>query len=293
MQFKTIKEALQVATNYLKEKGISNPILNAELLLADILNLKRTEVYLYLEKSLTFKESILFKKYIKKRGENLPLQYILGKCEFRELEFIVNENVLIPRPETEILVETALTKALPLTTEYSFSPVIVDLGTGCGNIALSLAKELPPAQIYATDISLQALEVAFQNAKRHHLNGKIIFSQGDLFAPLEKLNLKNKVDILISNPPYIPTEELEKLPREVRKFEPQLALDGGEKGLDFYERIIKEAPSFLKERGFLILEIGLNQAPLVNNLIKAEKRFSQAEIIKDYTGRERIICAQT
>jgi release factor glutamine methyltransferase len=169
------------------------------------------------------------------------------------------------------------------------STTIIDLGTGCGNIAISLSKNIPQSQIYALDISREALKVAQENAQGHNLNGKIIFLEGDLFSPFRKL--KKKVDIIVSNPPYIAGDDFEKLPPEVN-FEPRLALEGGEEGLDFYKRIIPQAPHYLKRGGVLALEIGINQASQVRNLIRARKEFSVPKILKDYRGIKRIILAR-
>jgi release factor glutamine methyltransferase len=278
-----VKEGLDWAVGSLKD--IENPRGNAEILLEEILNLEKTELYLNSEEFLPQKKFPLFKKFVERRAQHFPLQYILGKSDFMGLEFMVNEKVMIPRPETEILVEKILEEVHQRASGYQ-PLTIVDLGTGCGNIAIGLAKNIPRCRVYALDISREALKVARKNARRHNLNGEIIFLEGDLFNPFRRL--KREADIIVSNPPYIASDDFERLPPEV-KFEPRLALDGGEGGLDFYERIITRAPRCLKKGGFLALEIGINQASQICNLIRTRKEFSDPEVIKDYGGIKRII----
>ncbi|PIU51792.1 peptide chain release factor N(5)-glutamine methyltransferase, partial [Candidatus Desantisbacteria bacterium CG07_land_8_20_14_0_80_39_15] len=176
--------------------------------------------------------------------------------------------------------------------KYVDSPLIVDIGTGCGNIAIALAKSIPCFRIYATDISSEALELARENAKKNAVSKeRISFLQGDLFKPLNDLNLFNKIDILVSNPPYIPSGEIENLPSEVL-FEPRIAIDGEFDGLGFYRKIINESPLYLKNGGYLFLEIGFNQADEVKRLISKNSNFTKPDVVLDYMGIDRIIFTQ-
>ncbi len=281
----TIEEGLDWAIGSLKD--IENPRRNAEILLEEILGLEKAEFYSRGEESFPQKKLSLFRKLIKRRSRNFPLQYILGKAAFMGLEFVVDESTLIPRPETEILVEKILEEAdKTLSLKRSSPIVIIDLGTGCGNIAIALAKNIPCSQIYALDISREALKVARGNSCRHGLAGSITFLEGDLFRPLGKI--KEQAEIIVSNPPYIARGDFSKLPPEVR-FEPHSALDGGKEGLDFYQQIIDQAPTYLKKEGLLGFEIGMGQSPSVCNLIRAKREFSSPEVIKDYRRIERIV----
>lgn len=283
-----IKEGLDWAIDYLRE--IENPRRNAEILLEETLNLERAKLYSRGEGFLPPEKSSLFRKLVRRRSGNFPLQYILGKSNFMGLEFAVDERTMIPRPETEILVEKVLQRVgEDFSREENPAITIIDLGTGCGNIAISLAKNIPCAQVYALDISREALRLACENARRHNLNGRILFREGDLFEPLAKG--KVKADIVVSNPPYVAAGDFGKLPPEVG-FEPRLALDGGKEGLDFYERIIPGVLPHLKKEGLLALEVGRDQYSRVCNLIRAKRKFSPPEIIKDYQGIERIVLAR-
>ncbi|MDI6703370.1 MAG: peptide chain release factor N(5)-glutamine methyltransferase [bacterium] len=279
-----ILEALNWATTCFAKSGQENPRLDSELLLADVLGLKRVDLYLNINQDLTPQQLSQFKKFVERRIAYEPIAYIIGKTEFMGREFKITPSVFIPRPETELLVEEIL--KLPLTTHQS-PLTIIDLGTGCGVIACSLALVLD-CKIYATDISLEALFVARENAIQLDVAKRIIFIQGDLFTPLHNL----QVDIIVSNPPYVPTEDWEGLPKEV-KAEPRIALSGGKEGLGFYRRIIEETPRYLKDNGYLALEIGINQSQKIGSMIISTNRFSNPKMIKDYAGIDRIIIAKT
>ncbi|HDT11839.1 MAG TPA: peptide chain release factor N(5)-glutamine methyltransferase, partial [bacterium] len=202
-------------------------------------------------------------RMLKKRSQGYPLSYLTGIKEFWSIPFIVEKGVLIPRPETESIVETAL----------AFHParnsIIADIGTGCGNIAISMAKEVPEARIFATDISQKALRIARKNARMQGTK-MIKFLQGDLFDPLKKQNLTGKIDFILSNPPYVSNEDWEDLPAEIKLHEPKRALVGGDSGLDFIQRMVSSASRFLKPGGFLIFEIGYSQKERVFNLFNDE-----------------------
>jgi release factor glutamine methyltransferase len=254
-----------------------------ELLFTQILNCNRQDLYLDRDKLLDKKNSELISGVLKKRAVGQPLQYILGKTEFMSLEFKVSPDVFIPRPETEILVETAIK-----VTKSPGQPVtklnILDMGTGSGCIAISLAKLLPHIAVTATDISCAALEVARENAKLNDVS--INFIQSNLFCAYDLR--PTTYDLIISNPPYIPTSEIQKLQREVR-FEPRIALDGGSDGLNFYRRIIKNSPAYLEDNGYLILEMGFTQRKAIEKIADTSRRFSIVRIVRDYNNIDRVI----
>jgi len=254
-----------------------------ELLFSEILKCDRASLYLNGADQLTDKDSALVAETLKKRIAGEPIQYILGKADFFGLEFKVTPDCLIPRPETEILVETAVS-----AISHQPSPVsILDIGTGSGCIAVSLAKKFPEAKITATDISARAIEVARENAE---FNGaKVNFIKTDLF-PTYYLP-STTYNLIISNPPYVLSGEIDKLQAEV-KCEPRIALDGGADGLEFYRRIIKDAPLFLRDNGILILEIGCGQAKQIEEIINNKISLKVIERVRDYSGIERVIVAR-
>jgi len=279
-------DILNQGVSRLRSEGIDRPRTNAELLLGAVLNAKKIELYLDRDRILTRQQIEKFNKYIRGRVSGRPLQYIIGSTEFFGLEFRVNENVLIPRPETETLVETVieLLKDRP-------QPKIIDLGTGSGAIAISLAKNLTASSVFATDISPDALKVAEENARRNEVEDQIDFLCGDLFEPLKDLKLEGLVDCVASNPPYVSQEEFDHLPREVRDYEPVVALKTEEQGMFFHENIIRGSADFLKEGGMLALEVGWGQAGKVAELVRTRADFERAEIKKDLGGVERIVTA--
>lgn len=291
-----VKRSLQWATQYFKREKIKSPRLNAELLLAHILGKSRLELYLEFDRPLSSSEHTLLEKLIIQRSHHIPLAYITKEQDFMGLRFKVNPDVYIPRPETEILVEESLKiikkmTALKKRKGTSESFILVDLGTGCGNIAIKLAEELEKSKVYAVDISWKALEVARENAKFYNLDKKVTFLLGDLFAPLAGLNLEGKVSLIISNPPYVSSKEMGTLSPEVRK-EPRVALDGGKNGLSIHRRTIGQSFKFLRKGGFLVLEVGYKQAQKVRNLILNQKEMCAPRIIRDYEGIERIVLAK-
>jgi len=289
----TIKRTLEWTTQYFKRKKIESPRLNAELLLSYVLGKTRLELYLQFDRSLSSSELTFFRKLIIQRSHYVPLAYLTKEQDFMGLKFKVNPDVYIPRPETEILVEESL-KAIKRMVfpekdgETSENFIIIDLGTGCGNIAIKLAEELEESKVYAIDISLKALEIARENAKFYNLDKKISFLAGDLFTPLANLNLEGKVNLIISNPPYVGNGEMDNLPPEVTK-EPKVALEGGWDGLSIYRRIILQSPRFLTKTGFLAMEIGYKQAHKIRDLILAREELSISQVILDYEGIERVI----
>lgn len=255
----------------------------AELVLSHILNCDRLSLYLNRNTGLDKDKSALVSDILKRRSLGEPIQYILGTTEFMGIKFKVDRRALIPRPETEILVESAIEQ---LKTMNKACPEVLDLGTGTGCIAISIAKMFPQAVVWASDISSTALELAKENACLN--NAEIKFLPGDLFGALGNKN--KRFDLIISNPPYIATSQLSGLAKEI-SFEPPLALDAGIDGLDFYRRIVREASRYLNDDGLLILEVGINQADLVKAML-GQENFNAISIIKDYNNISRVITAK-
>ena len=254
-----------------------------EILLSSIFNCSRSALYSQ-EWSLNAAQAKKLSEALFLRSQRVPLQYILGEVEFFGLVFQVDNRVLIPRPETEILVEMVLKSA-------AGQMKILDIGTGSGCIAVSLAKFLPEAQIDALDVSFEALNLAKENALINSADKNINFLQGDLFSVFKKNNVNNRLrnyDIIISNPPYVRSGDINGLQKELA-YEPRMALDGGADGLDFYRRVIAEAGNFLNKEGLLFLEIGFSQGEDIEKIVFAGNDFAVDEIIKDYSGIERVM----
>ena len=289
----TRREALRQATGFLRASELDNPRLDAEVLLRYLLGISRTELYRDLDEALPALVLSRYRELLSRRAAGEPLQYLTGQREFMGLEFLVSPAVLIPRPETEIVVERAVELAQKeLSPAQVQSLTIVDLGTGSGAIAVSLAKFLPRARVYGVDISGAALAVAWENARRHGVAGRVTLCCGNFLAPLAALDLFARVDLLVSNPPYIPREELDNLPREVREFEPRRALDGGRDGLDYYRRLAAGAPAFLRPGGWMVLEVGQGQAAAVQEILGKTGSFSSFRIVPDLAGIPRVVAAK-
>jgi release factor glutamine methyltransferase len=254
----------------------------AELVLTHILNCDKLSLYLNKDRELDKDKSALVSSILKRRITSEPLQYILSSTEFMGLKFMVDKRALIPRPETEILVEKAIKIAAKLDRSAARPLEILDIGTGSGCIAVSLAKNIKNCKVSATDISSQALELAGKNAALHQ--AKIEFIQSDLFSSLSGRSF----DLIVTNPPYIPTLELKNLTREI-SFEPVLALDGGQEGLDHFRRIISQAHRYLNKGGFLLMEIGFGQAGQIENMLKKSEKFEIIETVRDYNDIERVM----
>ena len=275
----TIKQALTKGTIILKSNNISSPKLKARLLLQFVLNKKREQLIIYDNEQITREQEKVYIKNLEKLIEGVPLQHITNTQEFMKMNFYVNSDVLIPRPDTEILVE----EVIKISREYE-NPVILDLCTGSGAIAVSLAKYIPNAKVYASDISKNALEVARTNAQNNEVESKIEFIESDLFEKIKNI----KFDIIVSNPPYIKTEIINTLDVEVQQ-EPIIALDGGDDGLDFYRRIVEEGYQYLKLGSYLCLEIGYDQKIDVIEIIENSKKYEKAYCQKDLYGNDRVI----
>lgn len=281
----TVGEALTWAVNKLEEFKIPDAREEAEFLLTHLLKRKRHELYLNPGLQLTDAEEDDFLSFIERRANREPAQYIAGETEFRGLAFKVTKDTLIPRPETELLIDEAVQAARSFKDK---AITIIDLCTGSGCIAVSAAVELPESIVYATDISKAALKVAGENARRHGVEGRMIFIEGDLFWPLRDTDFKG-AHIVITNPPYVSESEKDSLVPEVKDFEPHAALFGGADGLAVIKRIIKKAPDFLLPGGYLIMEIGWDQADKVKGLFEADGRYEGIKVRKDYGGVERIV----
>jgi len=283
---KTCLEILNQAVEKLRSEGIDRPRTNAELLLEAILSAKKVDLYLNRSQILTPQQVKKFNQFIQERISGKPLQYIIGSTEFFGLEFKVNEHVLIPRPETETLVEIVIERL-----KNRSSPKIIDIGTGSGAIAVSLAKNIKSSMIFATDISADALVVARENAKMNQVENQIELLQGDLFEPLKNKNLEEKIECVVSNPPYVSPEEFSQLPKEVKEYEPILALKTDQEGTLFHRGIIENSLDFLSKGGILVLEIGLGQAEKVVGIFREYPHFKDIEIKKDLGGIDRVAVA--
>ena len=268
-------EVLRGTERYLADRGVENPRLNAEHLLAHALGLKRMELYLQFDRALTEAERAPLRDLVKRRGAREPLQHVLGTAEFHGRTFTCDKRALVPRPETEQLVEIAL----EIAGKHS-APNLLDIGTGSSVIALTIALELPSATIHAADLSPDALALAAENTARHALTGRITFTQADLLPPGD-----TKFDLIIANLPYIPADEIPSLSPEVRH-DPVTALDGGPDGLDLIRRLIDTAPDRLAPGGALLLEIGAGQADAVNAHLSARK-FRDISVRPDYQNIPR------
>ncbi len=285
----SIAEILKWASEYLALHKIPDPYIEAEYLLAPALGCQRKDLLVHPERALTADEVERFRGFIERRARREPSQYILGEVEFRGRMFKVNREALIPRPETELLVDEAINSIKERdATGMGKDITVLDLCTGSGCIAISIARELPYSRVYAADISEGAIEVARENAERYGVGERVIFLPGDLFEAIEPLGLDGEIDLIISNPPYVSKKEMEGLQPEIREYEPLQALYGGEDGLDFYRRIIEESPFYLSNGGLLIIEIGYGQSERIKELFEQEGDFEQIEIIKDLAGIDRI-----
>ena len=283
----TVLEVIQRSSEFLAKKGVESPRLQVELLLAHVLAMPRMQLYLNFERVLAEVDLEKLREFVKRRGNREPLQHIIGTTQFCGLEFAVNRHVLIPRPETEILAERAW-RYLQQRAEKLKTTRALDFGTGSGCLAILLAVKCPTSEIHAIDISAQAIAAARENANRHTGATRIKFHHGDGFAALEP---KEKFDLIVSNPPYIPSEEIPTLEPEVRDYDPKLALDGGGDGLDFYRMLSQQAPSRLAEGGRLMLEFGEGQAEKVRAIFESQKWIVDA-IEPDYTQRLRFFIAR-
>jgi len=275
----TIETILKWTRRYFGDKNVENPRLDAEVLLSHILGKDRLYLYVHFDQPLEESELVAFRAAVKKRAARVPVAYIIGNKEFMGLDFKVTPAVLIPRPDTEILVEAALKRLGTIE-----NPQILDIGTGSGAICVSMLVKLQSARAVTVDISSTALAVAKINAASHQVAQRLTFCLGDLFAPVQE----QVFNAIVSNPPYIPAADIAGLMPEVRQ-EPSQALVGGTDGLDFYRRIIGEGRKYLATGGFIAMEVGIGQAQLVAAMAKESGLFTVSDIIKDYGGIERVV----
>lgn len=275
----TTLKVLNWTKDYLLSKGVINARLEAEWMLCSVTGLNRMELYLQFDKPLIDSELAAYRALVTRRARREPLQHILGTEEFCGLEFKVTADVLIPRHDSELLVSQALIR-------YPDALSVLDIGTGSGCIAISLQKSFPNATVTATDISEAAVAVARINADKHH--SSIQFLAGSLFIPV----FDRSFDLIVSNPPYIPTDVINTLEEEVRNYDPRLALDGGIDGLDLYRQLIPEAIEHLNPGGWIILEIGINQAADIVDIFRITDNYCEPNIVFDSGGIERVLAVQ-
>jgi release factor glutamine methyltransferase len=281
----TVLEVIQRSTEFLVKKGVDSPRLQVELLLAHVLKLPRLKLYLNFERKLAEAELETVREMVKRRGNREPLQHVLGSVSFCGLEIKVNRHVLVPRPETELLAE----RAWQFLTVRNTRPLsVLDLGTGSGCLAIAMAVHCPTAQIEALDISATALALARENAAANGVAERIRFHSGDGFAALPTAPA---FDLIVSNPPYIPSAEIETLAPEVRDHDPRVALDGGADGLNFHRRLTAEAASHLRPEGRIMLEFGDGQAERIRQLF-VQHNWIVESVEADYSGRPRFLTAR-
>jgi release factor glutamine methyltransferase len=285
----TIIKLLKWTTSYFESRDIDGPRIEAEILLAHALQLQRIDLYLQYDQPLSTNELSQFKDFIRRRINREPVAYIVGSKEFWSMDFMVTKDVLIPRPETEFLVETAL-NLLPQdsASNPTLTPKrILELGTGSGAVVLALASMRPYPLFFASDRIISAVDLAKQNAKHHGINSRVSFICADWFEPFK--DKKPAFDMIVSNPPYVPSRVIEKLQPEIVKYEPISAIDGGEDGLSCLRYIINNAHFYLQRKGHLLLEIGYDQKNDVQKIVDQCAKYEKVVYTKDYSGYDRVI----
>ena len=275
----TIRETIRKGMIMLKNSNVTEPNIKARLIMQYVLNKPREYLLVYDKEILMLRQEVNYFKAIKKLCQGIPIQHMTHRQEFMKMTFYVDENVLIPRQDTEILVEEVIKIAKKINAKK-----ILDLCTGSGAIAISLAKYIENSEITAVDISSKALNIAKINSKNNNVENQITFIESDLYKNLPK----EKYDIIVSNPPYIKKEIIKKLDKEVQK-EPKLALDGGYDGLDFYRKIVSKADEYLKFHGYLCLEIGYDQKEEVEEIISKQEKYIDTYCKKDLCDNDRVI----
>jgi len=284
----TIRKLIDWMVGFFTEKGIDSPRLTADLLLSHTLEMKRIELYMHFDKVLDPDSLAKLRDLVKRCSQHEPYAYLIGRTEFYSLQINVNKDCLIPRPETELLVEHAI-EFLRTKTDKKTPKKICDLCTGSGCIAIAIAKNFKDCSVIATDICDKALSIAAQNIEYHNLTDKIELLQGDLFEPIIHGLDDDKFDLIVSNPPYISESEMQLLQPNVKDHEPEKALYGGVDGFDIYERIIEQIPNHLAEDGALMMEIGYKQAAGIKELLAPI--FKYITIEKDISDNDRIVIA--
>lgn len=284
----TIAEAITKATANLSHCGIDEPRLGAEILLMHALQVSRAHLYARLKDELTTNEYETYSELVQLRLSGESVWYIIGHREFFGLDFIVDPRVLVPRPETEMLVEKALGIVRSRPSAPGESPTLADIGSGCGAIAISLAVHLPEAKIYASDVSERAFEVAAINRRKHQTGHRVILLRGDMLTPLPE-----PVDIILANLPYLSEIDLTAMGAETLMPEPLVALAGGQEGLDKIRQLLQESPTKLKPNGSLLMEIGYRQRPAVMDLVRTAFPQAKVDLCKDLAGLDRMVSIET
>lgn len=284
MEIWTIGKILNWTTEYFQKNGIESPRLDAEVLLSYVLKKERIYLYVHFDEPLNADELAAYRECVKKRVRRMPVAYITGVREFMGLEFKVNEATLIPRPDTEVLVEAAIERLQKMGSESGQDLRIADLGTGSGAICLSMLNYMKELTAVTVDISAGAIAVAKENAESIGVAERINFLQGDFLEPLKG---QGRFHAILSNPPYIPKLDIEGLQPEVRAFEPMTALDGGTDGLDFYRRLLAGAAELLEKGGFLAVEIGIGQSDDLRKMAQRNLAWGEVEVLKDLAGIDR------
>ncbi|HYB99681.1 MAG TPA: peptide chain release factor N(5)-glutamine methyltransferase [Candidatus Limnocylindrales bacterium] len=284
---RSLLDYLRLTEGFLAGKGIDSPRLDSELLLASVLGMTRVQLYTSFERPLSREEVDAYRALVRRRAAREPVAYILGRREFWSLEIEVDRRVLVPRPETELLVEQALQILRARVAAGADAVRVADVGTGSGAIAVAIAKEIPQASVVATDRSEAALEVAPRNACRHGVEGRIEWVSGDL---LTALSGRGAFDLIVANPPYIRSGEVAALPPEVRDWEPRMALVAGEDGMDSTRPLVLGAPELLAPGGWLAVEVG-TQAGLVRQCFE-ETGYADVRVVRDLAGTERVVAGR-
>lgn len=280
-QIWTIQALLNWTINFFKQKGIESARLDAEVLLAHLLKKERIYLYVHFDEPMQEQELAVFREYVKRRAKHVPVAHIIGEKEFMGMKFKVTPDTLVPRPDTEILVENGIAEL-----GRDNAAEIADIGTGSGAIILSMLADMPKAKGCAVDISAKALAVARENADSLGVSGRCEFSEGDLFAPLAG----RVFDAVVSNPPYIPASDIAGLEDDVKKYEPLTALTDGGDGLSFYRRLFSEGRGFVKDGGMMAVEIGIHQSAQVR-AIAEQSGWRDVKVVKDYAGIDRVVIA--
>ncbi|MDH7598733.1 MAG: peptide chain release factor N(5)-glutamine methyltransferase [Sedimentisphaerales bacterium] len=286
MQTWTIKGLLDLATGYLADRGVDSPRLCAELLLAEVLGKPRIGLYTHFDQIVDGPALDRLRDLLRRAGKHEPVAYLVGRTEFYSLQIEVNPDCLIPRPETELLVE----RGIEFLRARSGPQLVLDLGTGNGCVAVAIAINCSQARVIATDISERALAVAARNIHRHGLSEQVSLLAGDLFEPLGRPGDLGGFDLIVCNPPYVATPDLAQLAHNVRDYEPRVALDGGSDGLQVIKKIAEKVGDYLRSGGALMMEIGYQQGPAVLSIIKAHGLVGP-RLYKDYQGIDRVLVA--
>ena len=288
METWTIQKLLNWITDYFTDKSVDSPRMSAEMLLSNVLKLERIQLYMHFDRPVSPEDLARLRTLVKRASEQEPVAYLVGRTEFYSLEIEVSPVCLIPRPETEQLVE----RAIEFLRTRPAPQYVLDLCTGSGCIAIAIAKGVEGAKVIATDICDQALAVAARNVEKHQLTDRVQLLCGDLFVPIIEGLDETRFDLIVSNPPYVSTVEYEALDTNVKEYEPKKALHAGEKGLDVYERIITQTADHLKPDAALMLEIGYQQGSDIKELLTASNTFKDVQIEKDFAKNDRIVIAK-